>query len=286
MILAWDDRVGGLALPVGRARRCDREGVDEQMASSQQDTQASDGEVWPITHELARRTLKTSEVVALEIVRDIVAGDRQPGDRLPLEAEMVVKYGVSRSSLREALRLLEVQGLISIRPGPGAGTVVGRVLPGNLARTLTLHLHMLGANYDDLLQAWVEAEPVLARLAALNPDRKRVEALLSPFLDEKHAWAVREGLRFHDIVADLSGNRVLTLTMKSIGFIVAEQVLTSAERNELEPQIVHDHREVAEAIIAGDAELAASRMRDHIRHGVEDFKAYWPMKVGEKVQWR
>src|SRR5512146_2271080 len=145
----------------------------------------------PVSWELTRRTLKTSEVVALEIVRDIVSQDLKPGDRLPLESEMLVQYRVSRSSLREALRLLEVQGLIAIRPGPGAGTVVGRVLPGNLARTLTLHLHMLGANYDELLEAWVESEPLLARLAARNPYRKQVRALLSPFLDENHAWAVR-----------------------------------------------------------------------------------------------
>jgi len=240
----------------------------------------------PVSYELTRRTLKTSEVVALEIVRDIVRQAMQPGDRLPLESEMLVQYRVSRSSLREALRLLEVQGLIGIRPGPGAGTVVGRVLPGNLSRTLTLHLHMLGANYDELLQAWIETKPVLARLAALNPDREKVKQGLSPFLEEDHAWAVREGLRFHDIVAELADNRVLALTLRSVGFIVTEQVLTSAERGELEQQIVHDHRELAEAIIAGDAELAAHRMREHIRHAVEDFKAFWPLKVGEKVQWR
>ena len=247
---------------------------------------AADASVRPVSYELTRRTLKTSEVVALEIVRDIVRQDMQPGDRLPLEAEMLVQYRVSRSSLREALRLLEVQGLIAIRPGPGAGTVVGRVLPGNLSRTLTLHLHMLGANYDELLEAWVESEPLMARLAALNPDREKVRASLSPFLDEDHAWAVREGLQFHDIVAELADNRVLALSLRSIGFIVTEQVLTSAERGELEKQIVHDHRDLAEAIIAGDAELAANRMREHIRHAVEDFKAFWPLKVGEKVQWR
>jgi len=249
-------------------------------------TPPEEGRPRPVSYELTRRTLKTSEVVALEIVRDIVRNNMQPGDRLPLEAEMLVQYRVSRSSLREALRLLEVQGLIGIRPGPGAGTVVGRVLPGNLSRTLTLHLHMLGANYDELLQAWMESEPVLARLAALNPDREKVRESLTPFLDESHAWAVREGLQFHDILADLAGNQVLALTLRSIGFIVTEQVLTSAERGELEQQIVHDHRELAEAIIAGDAELAAHRMREHIRHAVEDFKAFWPLKVGEKVQWR
>jgi DNA-binding FadR family transcriptional regulator len=240
----------------------------------------------PVSYELTRRTLKTSEVVALEIVRDIVRNKMQPGDRLPLEAEMLVQYRVSRSSLREALRLLEVQGLIGIRPGPGAGTVVGRVLPGNLSRTLTLHLHMLGANYDDLLEAWVETEPVLARLAALNPDREKVRTSLAPFLEEDHAWAIREGLRFHDIVAELANNEVLALTLRAVGFIVTEQVLTSTERGALEDHIVHDHRRLAEAIIAGDAERAATIMREHIRHEVEEFKAFWPLKVGETVQWR
>jgi GntR family transcriptional regulator, transcriptional repressor for pyruvate dehydrogenase complex len=240
----------------------------------------------PVRYELSRRTLKTSEVVALEIVRDIVAQEMAPGDRLPLESEMLVQYRVSRSSLREALRLLEVQGLIAIRPGPGAGTVVGRVLPGNLSRTLTLHLHMLQADYHELLEAWVETEPVLARLAALNPDRDRVKAALSPFLDDSHAWAVREGLQFHDIIADLANNRVLALVLQAVGFIVTEQVLTSAERGDLENRIVHDHRELAQAIIAGDADLAANVMREHIRHEVEEFKAFWPRRVGEKVQWR
>lgn len=238
------------------------------------------------TYEIARRSLKTSEVVALEIVRDIVAQRLEPGDRLPLESEMLVQYRVSRSSLREALRLLEVQGLIAIRPGPGAGTVVGRVHPGHVARTLTLHLHMLGTNYDQLLDAWMKAEPMLARLAAENPDRELVQNSMLPFLNEDQKWLVAQGLEFHDIVGELAGNPVLSLVLKSVAFIVTEQVITQGERGELEHEIVHDHHELAEAIIAGDGDLAERLMREHLLHIVEDFRAYWPMKVGEKVQWR
>src|SRR5262249_39838020 len=153
---------------------------------------------------------KTSEIVALEIVRDIVAQQLKAGDRLPLESEMLVHYRVSRSSLREALRLLEVQGLIAIRPGPGAGTAVGKVLPGNLARTLMLYLHMAGATYDELLDAWTLSEPMLAELAARNPDRKRVREAMAPFLESSEAChgpmrQIAAGLAFHDVVADLAG---------------------------------------------------------------------------------
>jgi len=240
---------------------------------------------------MTRRSSKTSEIVALEIVRDIVAQGLGPGDRLPLEAEMLIHYRVSRSSLREALRLLEVQGLIAIRPGPGSGTVVGRVLPGNLARTLTLYLHMSGATYDELLNAWMTSEPMLARLAAKNPDRERVREALTPFLAETHGgkhgkWEIVEGLDFHERVADLANNPVLALVLNSIGYIVTEQVLTNAERGELEERIVHDHSQLAEAIIAGDADKADRLMTEHVLHIVEDFKAFWPRKVGEKIQWR
>jgi GntR family transcriptional repressor for pyruvate dehydrogenase complex len=241
--------------------------------------------------EFARRTLKTSELVALDIVRDIVSQGLQAGDRLPLEADMLVQYRVSRSSLREALRLLEVQGLIAIRPGPGSGTVVGRVLPGNFARTLTLYLHMSGVTYSELLDAWMLTEPMLAELAARNPDRARVKAALTPFLgghDSCHGEMRRipAGLAFHDVVADLGANRVLTLEFQAIGFIVAEHILNSATRLELEDQIVDDHGAVALAIIDGKAALARKLMTAHVEHVVEDFKAFWPRRVGEKVQWR
>lgn len=242
------------------------------------------------TWEVARRTSKTSEIVALEIVRNIVAQQLKPGDRLPLEAEMLVQYRVSRSSLREALRLLEVQGLIAIRPGPGSGTVVGRVHPGNLARTLTLYLHMAGSTYDQLLDAWMAAEPLLARLAAKNPNRAWVREMMGPFVSKDHPehgkWEIAEGLDFHDRVAELADNPVLSLVLKSISFISTEQVLTNPERRVLEDQIVHDHSELAEAIIAGKPEKAEKLMAEHIHHVVEDFKAYWPRRVGEKIQWR
>jgi GntR family transcriptional repressor for pyruvate dehydrogenase complex len=240
--------------------------------------------------ELARRTSKTSEIVALEIVRNIVAQDLKPGDRLPLEAEMLVQYRVSRSSLREALRLLEVQGLIGIRPGPGSGTVVGRVLPGNLARTLTLYLHMAGSTYNQLLDAWVATEPVMARLAALNPDRAHVKEMMTPFLSDQDThdgkWSPVEGVDFHERVARLANNPVLELVLKSISYISTEQVLANPERDELEEQIIHDHSDLAEAIIAGKADKAEQLMAEHIQHIVEDFKSYWPRRVGEKIQWR
>lgn len=238
-----------------------------------------------------RRSLKTSEIVSLDIIRDIVGQGLKPGDRLPLEAEMLAHYRVSRSSLREALRLLEVQGLIAIRPGPGSGTVVGRVLPGNLARTMTLYLHLSDATYSELLDAWVMTEPLLAELAARNPDRAKVKAAMRPFMDGSDSChgpmrEITAGLAFHDVVADLANNRVLNLALNAIGFIVTEHILAAAHREELEDQIIDDHKALAEAIAAGKPALARKLMTEHVEHVVEDFKAYWPRRVGEKIRAR
>src|SRR6516165_7115435 len=67
------------------------------------------------------RNVKRSEMLAQEIVEEIIAKGLNPGDLLPPEAEMLSHYGVGRASLREALRLLESQGLVTLKPGPGGG---------------------------------------------------------------------------------------------------------------------------------------------------------------------
>lgn len=240
---------------------------------------------------LGRRSMKTSEVVALEIVRDIVARQLQPGDKLPLEAELLTKYRVSRSSLREALRLLEVQELVGIRPGPGGGTVVGQVQPASLGRTLTLHMHLIGATYDELLDTWVLTEGLLAELAAANPDREKVRVAMTPFVEKtpaskKAKHEIAEGLEFHEAVAALAGNRVLSFLLQTAGAVVSEHVLNAVDRQTLEEDIVHDHDAVAKAIIAGNSKKARELMDEHVHHIADRFRAYWPRRVGDKIQWR
>ena len=127
------------------------------------------------------RPLKTSEGVARDIVDDIVRRGLGEGDGLPSEAAMLEQYDVSRESLREGLRLLEVQGLISIRRGPGGGPIVGSIDPANLGRTSTLYYHLAGATYAELFVAWESAEIAIAELAARNPARQIVRETMDRY---------------------------------------------------------------------------------------------------------
>ena len=230
-----------------------------------------------------QRAFKVAEVVALEIVRDIVAQRLERGDSLPSEIEMQANYQVSRSSLRDAMRLLEVQGLILIRPGPGASTTVGHVHPWNLARTVMLYLHLDGATYQQLLEAWVETAPMLARRAALNRDRIRVRALLEPFLSQPELdIPASDGVAFHDTVALLSGNPVLRLLLNAIDQIITEYSVDVMQRHVLSKEFASEHHALAEAIIGGDGELAAALMQRHIQNVIASFDR-WPALVGERV---
>jgi GntR family transcriptional regulator, transcriptional repressor for pyruvate dehydrogenase complex len=240
-------------------------------------------------HARARRNVKISDMVALDIVRDIVARRLQPGDKLPLEPELLNQYRVSRSSLREALRLLEVQGLIHTRPGPGGGSVVGKVEVLGFGRTLTLHMHLIGATYSELLATYVLAEAVLAGEAAKNADRERVRQLMEPYIAGGAAHVehpVSEGWEFHDTVARLAGNRVLSFLLLAPGSIVNEHIVTSLRREALEDKVIHDHADIAAAIIAGDSASSYRLMHEHVEYLVELFRAYWPERVGGTIEWR
>src|ERR1700757_3584335 len=91
------------------------------------------------------RSVKRSEVLAREIVEEIVAGGLEPGDGLPAEGGMLDHYEGGGGSLREALRLLESQGRVTLKSGPGGGPVVGEVDAANLGRTASLYFRLAGA---------------------------------------------------------------------------------------------------------------------------------------------
>lgn len=223
------------------------------------------------------RPLKAAEVVAREVVKDISVQGREPGDSLESEAAMLKKYGVSRESLREGLRLLEVQGMITIRRGPGGGPSVGTVDPANIGRMHALFFNLSGATYQELFEAWVFAETALAGFAAANPDADRRRSAMAPFLDPdshqhehqdlEHFVEVHE--TFHSTVAALSGNRVMELTFRSYGLLVAHHVATVGDPRPIREALVADHVGLAEVILDGDRDNAERLMRDHLHQVID-----------------
>ena len=238
------------------------------------------------------RPLKTSETVARDVVHDITSGHLQPGDSLPSETAMLEQYGVSRESLREGLRLLEVQGLIKIRRGPGGGPIVGTVDPGHLGRVSTLYYHMAGATYRELFEAWVMGEVLLGTRAARNPDADARMAAMKPYLVENHVDAglpidelVQFHTQFHGAVASLVGNRVLELTLQTAGQIVSHHVAVTADPRLLCEIIDAEHHDVAHAIAAGHAKRAGALMEEHIHSLGAIFVERMGDRIDDHIEW-
>jgi GntR family transcriptional repressor for pyruvate dehydrogenase complex len=239
------------------------------------------------------RPLKAAEVVARAVVRTIRSEGLQTGDHLPSEAEMLPQYGVSRESLREGLRLLEVQGMITIRRGPGGGPVVGTVDSANLGRMEALYLHLAGASYDELFEAWVFAESTLARMAAANPDEQARRAAMQPYLEGAVEDVVHDDLDvymsghegFHGTVAALSGNKVFQVTFRSYGQVVAHHLAMVGDVKRIHDELVDDHLRLAQVIADGESETASVLMEQHLTRVLELNRAQLGDLLAGDVEW-
>jgi len=243
----------------------------------------------PPTPRLLRPT-KLAERVAMAIVHDIAEQRLSPQSMLPSEAEMLVQYQVGRASLREALRLLEVQGLIVMKPGPGGGPMVAAVDSRHFGRMVTLFLHLRNSTFRHVLEARLVLEPVMARLAAERRDGAHL-AQLEEFLahppdpDVRPLRQMRSSLEFHAMVNGMSGNPVLDLIGQSIRDIYTDRQLGLAYPDHLRERVIREHAAIAVAIRDGAAADAERLMREHMRDFVAVSLARYPGMFDELVDW-
>ncbi|MET0928463.1 MAG: FadR/GntR family transcriptional regulator [Aeromicrobium sp.] len=219
--------------------------------------------------EIGRGT-KVSERIAAALVGDIISGGLKTGDRLPNEAAMVERFQVGRGSLREALRILEVHGVISLRSGPRGGPVVVDVDARDVGRTFSLYLSLKGATLGELVETRLMIEPAVARLAAQNLNdvsRLRLEGALAreAAVVEGDSQYIAAANDFHYTVASMTGNVVLDLVATALKELYTSRIVGGGiARDTTGPSIKHEHRQIGEAILAGDVDAAERLMREHM----------------------
>jgi DNA-binding FadR family transcriptional regulator len=201
---------------------------------------------------------------------------------------MLEEYRVGRGSLREALRILEVHGLISIKPGPRGGPTVDQVHTENFGRMSTLYFQMDGVTFADLVEARVIMEPTLAALAAQRHDPRLLTEMTrftrpSRIDDEEYA---RDSADFHRLVAALSGNPVMSLFGQSLTDIVQERVSPPLFPKSRRPAVLNVHCDIATAIIDGDVDRAGELMREHMLEYAAYVRRRQPGLMQEVVDWR
>jgi GntR family transcriptional regulator, transcriptional repressor for pyruvate dehydrogenase complex len=239
-----------------------------------------------------RRVLKTSELIARDIILDISEGGLKAGDPLPPEATMLKQYEVGRASMREALRMLEVQGLVHIRAGARGGPIVGAATAENLARMLTLYFGLAGARYEQLTEVMLLLYPMVAGVAASRKLSAAEVQALHESVDQAcgvpNPRLIRtETLKdFHSLLSQFAGNPVWALMTDAVGLIFADHIISTTDSREFHAQTVADHKQIAQAVLAGDEGAARRTMLAHTQRMIEFYRTQTPAIFSQMIEWR
>jgi GntR family transcriptional regulator, transcriptional repressor for pyruvate dehydrogenase complex len=237
------------------------------------------------------RPPKTAMIVARRIVRDIDRLSLRPGDKLPAERKMLEEYQVGRGTLRESLRFLELQGIISLKPGPGGGPIVEQPEAGNLATLVALLLQFADAPYRVVAEVRVALEPMMARLAAerISPDAvaelSGTVTAMEEGISEQETF-LDANKRFHDVIAWSSGNALFGYLVDALADILDGTMLGIDYPPHRRTAILKAHRRILDAIASGDAAAAQGAMADHIGEYVRYAERKFPDVLTRRVVWQ
>ncbi|KAF5066023.1 putative L-lactate dehydrogenase operon regulatory protein [anaerobic digester metagenome] len=199
----------------------------------------------------------------------VEADDLKPGDRLPPERSLAALFGVSRNSMREAIKSLEQAGLLESRPG--AGTFISAASQAELARQLGEAFARERHRLEDIFELRLLLEPQIARLAAqrVSPGTlERLDGLMQDYENAvRHGEAVLEiDQNLHDTIAAATGNHAIVRLMEQMHDVLSEsrdEALQSPERSR---KALEDHRKILTALRLGDEDGACAAMTEHLEH--------------------
>jgi len=219
-------------------------------------------------------TARAWRTVLARVESDLLDGVLGPGDRLPSERDLAADLGVGRSSVREALRVLEVMGLIrtATGSGPQAGAIVIAAPSGGMSTLLRLQVAAQGFPLADVVQTRLVLEDaVVARLSAdprrdLAGIRGILTAMDADDLTAPEFLALDAEL--HYALAEASGNTVIAATMAGLRTAIESYVLEGSARIEdwdaMASRLRTEHHAIVDAIEAGGADAARALVHDHI----------------------
>lgn len=217
---------------------------------------------------LIPRTKSIPELIFHEMARLVTEGLLKPGDRLPSESELAERFGVGRSSLREAMRALQLLGIVEVIQGKGTFLRQTYMLP---LATDWVRLSGMGL-ISQVMEARQIIEVAIAQLAAERATEEDIAAMRTAIrqAEEAHGDPVRCGeasVNFHQALAEATHNEVLALMYKT----VRDLYLETARQTQVTPanaeDRLHDHRRILECVEQQNPEMASKLMAEHIEKG-------------------
>lgn len=219
-----------------------------------------------------QRVRKAYEQVADQLRELIMSGEIGPAQRLPNEAALATQFGVSRPTIREALRVLSAQALIRTTKGASGGSFVTVPTVDHIYEFLSSNINLLSRSEDVTLDEFLEARELLEVPAAQLAARRRVAADLEAlhaaipghpsdlgtddqFLHNKD---------FHSALVMASGNTLLSIAAQPVFSVLQTHLKRSTLGRRFHQRVNEDHRALVASVERGDEEATAELMRDHL----------------------
>jgi GntR family transcriptional regulator, transcriptional repressor for pyruvate dehydrogenase complex len=221
------------------------------------------------------RSREKPEQIADELRALIVSGHLADGESLGREPDLVERFGVSRPSLREALRILEAEGLITVVRGVLGGVIVHQPNERMTARTAALLLQSRNVTLGDVHEARTMIEPAAVRVLASSPRRKSVDELKSlieaqrAVIDDPEAFG-HANARFHERLVAMAGNQTLSIVAEMLNEVVARAVTAVSKSNSRRDSLatrqrgIRSQERLIELIAIGASIDAEAHWRTHM----------------------
>lgn len=210
--------------------------------------------------------------VAEELRRRILAREMVPGDRLPIEGDLAESFGVSRSTVREALRSLASQNLVHTTRGVAGGTFISHPAPDLVSSSLATGLGLLTSARELSVGDLLEARELLEVPAASFAAQRRTESQLADLVAVIPRGSVDlsptfETTRsFHALVLEAANNRLLEVMTGPVFEVLQTRFLRDQAPASFWKRVHREHRTIARAIGEGDSADAAAEMKLHLEH--------------------
>jgi len=220
---------------------------------------------------------KRAQLIAEEIQREVADGGWQVGLLIGSETDLTEKFGVSRATLREAVRILESQQVARMRSGPNGGLVVTSPDPSVVAASVARHFGSQEVSAGEILEARVLIELRCLDLISERMDERRVEALRNQIRSFRDHPDAGTALEFHLLLGELSGNRALALFAATLAQLGSHRWSENSDGEEPDEvasevgQVADVHQRIVDALVDGDLGLARARARAHLVH----MEHYW-----------
>jgi DNA-binding FadR family transcriptional regulator len=220
---------------------------------------------------------KASEFIVEQIRRAVLTGKLKTGNKLPTEKELMKSFGVSRATLREAMRSLEILGLVETRKGPSGGLFITEVDKKRVTDFFSNFLHFKNISVKELFDVRMMLETYIVENASRNIKKESLKRLAENI--EENEKIIRDNNlfetmklegEFHRIIADVIGNPILVFLRDFVGNVLinAREILSPGE--DFSFKVLRSHKVIYNALVEGNSIKARKGMEKHVNEVRKD----------------